>query len=271
MQRASALADNAGVLLTTDADSIAAENWIERNMLALTRGADLVCGCIDVEPAEAARIPAHLHADDALECELIELQDRIASQLDPDAADPWPRHTEAAGASLAVTRAAFQRVGGIPALPSGEDRAFVQALARIDARIRHDPTVRVTVSGRIEGRAQGGMAEAIRRRMQQQDEFTDACIEPSVDAYRRLDFRRRAKAAWQARAVPEELAVDLGLAAERLDNMLSSQFFGATWCSIQAHSAVLIRRRVRFADLPREIAYARQLLSCDMSDVLVPR
>lgn len=264
MQLAAELTNHDGVLLTTDADSVVARNWIERNLLALSAGADLVCGRVTLDPAEAALIPSHLHADDALECELTELMDRLAAWLDPDPADPWPRHTEQAGASLAVTVEAFRRVGGIPPLGSGEDRAFVRALLRMDARIRHDPTVTVSVSGRTLGRASGGMADTIRRRIGQQDEFIDDSVEPAADAYRRIDFRRRVRLAWReqpaARATTQELAVDLGMPGTLLEQILETPFFGTAWAEIEAHSPFLIRRRLRFADLPREIAYARQLL-----------
>jgi hypothetical protein len=268
MQWAAGLMARDGVLLTTDADGFVAEDWVERNLLALSAGADLVCGRVTLDPAEAALIPSHLHADDALECELTELMDRLAAWLDPDPADPWPRHTETAGASLAVTVEAFLRAGGIPPMGSGEDRAFARALMRMDARVRHDPTITVIVSGRIDGRAPGGMADTIRRRIVQQDEFTDDSVEPAADAYRRIDFRRRVRLAWReqpaGRTATEELAVDLGIPGPLLGRMLDQPFFGAAWAEIEAHSPFLIRRRVRFADLPREIAYARQLLDQHM-------
>jgi glycosyltransferase involved in cell wall biosynthesis len=264
MQSAAKLAGSGGVLMTTDADSVVASDWVERNLVALLSGADAVCGRVQLHPGEHARIPAHLHADDALECELIALADRMAHCIDPDPADPWPRHTEAAGASLAVTVSAFERIGGVPAMESGEDRAFVSALARIDARIRHDPTIIVTVSGRIDDRTPGGMAETIRRRMIRQDEFTDRCVEPAVDACRRFDFRRRVRLAWQGlatgQATTEGLAADLGIAEPLLRQMLRSCFFGMAWERIEERSPIIRRRRVRFADLPREIAYARELL-----------
>jgi hypothetical protein len=141
MTRAERLVRPDGILITTDADAVPAPDWIERNNKAIAAGADLVCGRTVLSPSEAALIPAHLHADDALESGMLELLDRIAATLDPDPADPLPRHSEAAGATLAVTCAAFRRAGGIPAVPSGEDRAFVRALARLDARIRHDRAV----------------------------------------------------------------------------------------------------------------------------------
>lgn len=264
MHYASELAGPGGILMTTDADSVVLPDWVERNLSALASGADAVCGRVVLDPLEAARIPVHLHIDDAKECELIALADWMAARIDPDPADPWPRHAEAAGASLAVTVSAFDLVGGIPAMASGEDRAFVRMLARMDARIRHDPSIIVTVSGRIDGRAPGGMADTIRRRMVRQDEFTDDCVEPAADAYRRADFRRRVRLAWrdlaQSQAVPEGLAADLGIAEPRLQQMLRSKFFGVAWSAIEQRSPFLKRRRVRFADLPREIASARQLL-----------
>jgi GT2 family glycosyltransferase len=258
-----------GVLLTTDADAEAAPDWIERNCEAIADGADLVCGRVVLDPLEATLIPAHLHADDALECRLIELLDRIANRLDPDLADPLPRHTEAAGASLAVTRSAFHRVGGIPAVALGEDRAFVRALANVDARIRHDPSVLVSVSGRTVGRAQGGMADTIRRRIQQQDEFTDDQAEPAVDAYRRHDFRHRARQAWLSRSLPPDLAVDLGISPRVAAAMLSERYFGMAWTRIEAASPLLVRRRVRFSELQSQIDHALHLLEQDSENNLV--
>lgn len=248
-----------GILLTTDADSVAPPDWVFRNLRALQQGADVVCGRAIIDPVEAALIPAHLHADDARECRLIELLDILAWMLDPEPHDPPPRHTEASGASLAVRAAAFHRVGGIPAIAAGEDRAFVRALWMTDARVRHDPAIRVTVSGRIVGRAEGGMADAIRRRMDQQDEFTDEQVEPASDAFRRYDLRQRVRRAWNG-SVDRALAGDLMLSPTRLAETLSHRFFGAAWAELEGGSPILIRRRVRFVDLPTEIAAAEALL-----------
>ncbi len=248
-----------GTLMTTDADAQVPPDWVARNLARLRRGADIVCGRAVIDPVEAAMIPAHLHADDALECHLIARLDDIAWALDPEPHDPPPRHTEASGASLAVRADAFRSVGGIPAIAAGEDRAFVRALWMMDARVRHDPAIAVTVSGRIFGRAQGGMADTIRRRMVVQDAFTDDQVEPASEAVRRYALRRRVRRAWSG-TVDATLATDLGVPQPRLTHALAGRFFGATWAALETVSPVLQRRRVRFVDLPAEIEAAEAVL-----------
>lgn len=259
MEVAATMAGPDGILLTTDADSVVPPEWVSRNLSALRQGADIVCGRAVIDPSEAALIPAHLHADDARECRLIAMLDELAWTLDPEPHDPLPRHTEASGASLAVTAKAFRLVGGIPAIPAGEDRAFVRALWMIDARVRHDPTIEVMVSGRVIGRAPGGMADAIRRRMVRQDEFTDDQAEPAVDGFWRYSLRRRARRAWMGFGDPA-LARDLAVSGSKVADALTNRFFGQAWADLEALSPVLQRRRVRFVDLDTEIEAARSVL-----------
>jgi hypothetical protein len=246
--------------MATDADTVVPSDWVARNLAALGGGADVVCGRAVVDPWEAAMIPAHLHADDALECRLIGLLDDIAWLLDPELHDPPPRHTEASGASLAVSVEAYHWVGGIPAIPCGEDRAFVASLWRMDARVRHDPGIEVVVSGRIEGRAEGGMADAIRRRMVQQDEYADEQAEPAEDAVRRYSLRARVRQAWLSRRTSSGLAADLEVPASLVAGAVAGPFFGAAWAELERLSPVLRRRRVRFTDLRLEIARAEDVL-----------
>lgn len=234
------------VLMTTDADARVPADWIARNLDALARGADAVAGRAVIDPVEALRIPQRLHDDDALECAYAALLDEMASIIDPDPADPWPRHDEHSGASFAVTAAAWKAVGGIPAVALGEDRAFFQALRRIDARIRHDPAIRVVVSGRIEGRAAGGMADTMRRRMERPDEMLDDRLEPARAASRRAQIRAELRKLWESGDVAgRDLARRLGLNPTRLTEMLSQPFFGAAWDSVEAVSPML-----RFVPVP---------------------
>jgi hypothetical protein len=268
MNHAAALAGPDGILLTTDADGCVAPNWLSANLNAIAAGADAVAGRAVIDPLEAALIPAHLHEADARECAYAALLDTIAGLLDPDPADPLPRHDEHSGASIAVTVAAYVRAGGIPAVPLGEDREFFAALQRIDARIRHDPSVSVTVSGRIEGRAAGGMAATICRRMVAPDPTLDGRLESADRFARRLALRHAARDLWSALARGEaevtllaELAAGLRLAPATVTSQLCADHFGSAWAMLEALSPTLVRRPVPVSDLANETARAEMLLA----------
>lgn len=261
MKYASRHIGSCGVLMTTDADAIVPPDWIERNLAAIAAGADAVCGRAVLTDRDAAMIPQHLHDDDALEQHLLTLTDRIAWLVDPDPIDPPPRHTEASGASIAVRAAAWHRAGGIPALRNGEDRGFITALRRVDAGIRHDPAIEVVVSGRTIGRADGGMADTIRRRMIVQDEFADDQLEPPEDALHRLRLRARLRAAWQNGAADPSLAKALGISTDLLRHLLQQRYFGVAWEVTSGLGVLAERRPVRFVELPQAIARAEQLLA----------
>lgn len=166
------------VILTTDADSTVPPDWLARNVAAIDAGADAVAGTIALDSAEAALLPAALHARGALEGRYEALLIEIVSRLRPEAHDPWPRHWTDSGASLAVTLDAYRRIGGMPELPAGEDRAFVAALRNARLKVRHDPEIRVVTSGRLVGRAVGGAADTMRARATEPDTRCDERLEP---------------------------------------------------------------------------------------------
>ena len=248
MQRADALAPAGAPLLTTDADGRALPDWLAANLFHLRHGIDAVFGRAEIDPVEAARIPPALHQADAEECALAAVLDELASLIDPDADDPWPRHTDHSGASIGVSRAAFRRVGGIPGVALGEDRAFHQALRRIDARIRHAPEVRVVVSGRILGRAEGGMADTIRRRLVAPETMLDDALEPVQDRVRRLRLRHQVRRA--RRSGPAALRA---LAAEWGLEDIGGDSFGAIW---EGFEAAMPMARVPVGDCLTETATA---------------
>jgi hypothetical protein len=247
------------LILTTDADAILPPSWVEQNIREITAGADVVCGMAEIHSQDAAMIPRALHDDDRRETFLLSILDEMMSILAPDAFDPWPRHQQQSGASIAVRSSALDFAGGPPHVSSGEDRALIEQLRLIDARVRHAPDILVHVSGRLEGRAAGGMAEAIKRRLVCQDNLTDAKLEPAIDAYRRAVARARLSAAWVQKIDAMGLAQDLLIDPGEMRRILKAEFFGRAWSSLQAVSPVLRRRRVAFADLPREINIALEL------------
>ena len=248
-----------GVILTTDADAVVDSQWLAENLAALRAGADAVAGWVDLDTEDWAKIPMQLHEDDARECAYDALCDRIHGYLDPDPFDPLPRHTQHSGASIAVTARFYALAGGMPAVETGEDRAFFTALRHVDARIRHAPNCHVSVSGRMEGRAAGGMADTIRRRMVSPDLYLDDRLEPADACARRADLRRRLRACLADHSLAAEFAGDVRLDAVWVMALVTSGSLGRAWSAIETHSPVLQRQRVAVADLPEQMARAEAL------------
>jgi len=249
----------AGIILTTDADTVVPDDWISRNLGCIADGAEVVCGEIAIDPEEAAAIPPHLHEVQAREQECRAALDHLDALIDPDPADPWPRHQEHSGASIGVTASALARAGGPPTIGCGEDRALIAALRLVDGRIRHAPGLSVRVSGRLDGRAAGGMAETIRRRLAAPDEWADDALEPAIDAYRRALARARLRRLWAGEAGAQALGADLLIGAPAIHEALREDYFGRAWARVQALSPVLARRRLALRDLPGQIRQATLL------------
>ena len=263
MELAAERAGPAGVLLTTDADGCVAPDWLAANLRHLRTGADAVAGRAMIDPVEAAAIPEALHAADARECALAALLDEITALLDPEPHDPWPRHVEHSGASICVTAEAYRRASGIPLVPIGEDRAFFAALRRAGLRVRHALDVQVTVSGRVLGRAAGGMADTIRRRMVAPDALLDDAIEPVEAAARRARLRGRLRTAHAAGhaegALGRLLRRDLQLDTDCVERLARRPTFGEAWAEAEARSPALTRIVVPVARLEQEMAAALAL------------
>ncbi|MBP1179740.1 glycosyltransferase [Methylobacterium sp. PvR107] len=182
---------NAGIILSTDADSRVPPNWVARNFAAIRGGADAVAGRVELDPAEAALLPPSLPARGKLEDLYDALITEAEARLDPDPHDPWPCHRTTIGATLAVTRAAYRQVGGMPEIPLGEDGAFIARLLEHGLRVRHATDVCVTISARLAGRAPGGVADTIRSRCEEPDALCDARMETFPRAVLRYVWRRR--------------------------------------------------------------------------------
>jgi GT2 family glycosyltransferase len=162
MDSAAALAAKNSVLLTTDADAIPRHDWIDANLRAISDGADLVGGYIIGDKDEEAQLGPGFVRRASRHLYYARLVDRLASLVSPVPHDPWPRHSDHTGASLAVRREVYAAVGGMPALPFREDLAFVGRVCRAGYRLRHPLDVQVTVSARLNGRAAGGMSDCLK-------------------------------------------------------------------------------------------------------------
>jgi hypothetical protein len=260
-QYALSLAGENGIILTTDADSKVATNWIAANIAAIDAGADVVAGMAVLDDRDAETLPEKLLIDDEKEEAFGTLLDEIDWLLDPDAADPWPRHTQHSGASIAVRARFLTLAGGVPAIPLGEDRRLFRRLRDVDARIRHAAEVTVTVSGRAVGRAQGGMADTIARRLREPDQWLDEAMEPAANRARRAALRACARDIWTGRhASAEALANALRLPVASVRQLLKAPTFGAAWSDLESSSPTLGYRIVPAGELGRETDHARAII-----------
>jgi hypothetical protein len=165
----------AALLAATDADSVPSPTWLAWTLREMER-ADVVTGRILVDPDEWRLLPEStrrmLREEDAYHFAIAQLK----SQLDPKPHDPWPRHWQRSGPSLAVRLSAYDAVGGVPPVRTLEDIALYDALERSGARIRHSLRVRVRTSARLHSRAAGGFGERIKT-WQQPDEKRPLLVE----------------------------------------------------------------------------------------------
>ena len=254
--------ETGGVILTTDADSQVAPNWIAENLAAIEAGADAVLGRISLD-GEGKYLPQALHRRGRLEDAYERLLTELSWLLDPLPHDPWPHHATISGASLAITRTAYCRVGRLPRVPLGEDKALVALLSRQDARIRYCPAVRVITSGRTKGRAPGGVADTLRIRSREPEAFCDEALEPFSTAFARALWRGRLRRLHGAGSLApnQEWVRELGISARQLDDISKATVFGAAWSVIEDSSALFARQLLRPAELPAQISIARRSLA----------
>jgi hypothetical protein len=216
MEEALRTAGLKSVLLTTDADAVPAPDWIDANLRAIENGADLVGGNIIGDRDEEAvlgpgflqRTMRHLH--------YARLVDKLSALIKPVPHDPWPRHSDHTGASLAVRGEVYWAVGGIPALPFREDVAFVSAVCRAGYRLRHPLDVQVVVSARLEGRAAGGMADCLKTWVDAAAQGRPHLVNDPLKVAARLHRRRLAQSGDEAAPIVYSAPVD-GFSDNELD------------------------------------------------------
>lgn len=153
-----ARSDNA-ILVSTDADTRPPRDWLAANVAAFAKGADVVGGRLDIDPAEPLSAPVR-RLRDAWDHYWSAVR-AIEEEIDPLPWDPAPRHGDHTGASLAIRADVYRLCGGVPLVPTGEDRALVSAAQALGARLVHPESVYTHVSPRLQGRAEGGMATAM--------------------------------------------------------------------------------------------------------------
>ncbi len=134
------------LLATTDADTLTAPDWLERQLDHLQGGAQVIAGLIELSselpPAVAAR----------------RQRDAVVRLADVRALDPGAGHHHFAGASLGLAPEVYLAVGGMDPTVALEDEAFGAKLRRHRIPVLRAADVRVRTSTRDNGRAARGLS-----------------------------------------------------------------------------------------------------------------
>lgn len=229
-----------GIIASTDGDTIVDIQWVYQIMREIANGNDAVGGRILTQP-DQSRVRLY-HLRDVMYRTLVAKAEAL---LDPCINDPWPRHFQHFGASIAVTCQMYERAGRLPEKPFLEDEAFYKALVRTDAKIRKSPHVKVVTSSRMQGRVAVGFSEQLScwSRMEQANQCQVA--EPADAVITRLRNRQRLRHYWQTRgqsislyplqAVASELFVD---SVWLINKAQKSRFFGELWEKVEEKMAM---------------------------------
>ncbi len=148
--RLEALAQPEGLIATTDADTVPAPDWLERQLRHVAAGARVIAGLIRLAPEDTDRLP-----DGVMARRSADAGRRMQTVL---VGDPDAHHHHFAGASLGITAATYAAVGGLEATSSLEDEAFAERLAAHGIPILRPSDVVVVTAARTSGRAQRGLA-----------------------------------------------------------------------------------------------------------------
>lgn len=263
-----------GIILTTDADSRVPPNWIAVNARIIAAGADGVAGQIALDEADEAALPAALRARGFLEETYERLLTELNARIDPERNDPWPTHWTQSGASLAVTLAAYRHVDGMPAIALGDDRAFISRLRAANLVVRHTPEIVVATSGRLVGRAKGGVADTMRVRVEEPDCACDGRLEPLPRALYRYRWHRRLREmnANGKLTDTQNWAEPLEIPPEEAKRLLATGRIGEVIEGIDALSPRLRSPTLKPSELPGQIRLARAAVAAyRFRDRVMPR
>lgn len=139
-----------GLIASTDADTVAASDWLSAQLGAAARGARAIGGRIklkdpDMLPEEVIR----WHEEQGRHRHLGLLAEGGAGRTE---------HWQFSGASLALTAEAYGEVGGLEPQTALEDEHLEQALRQRGISLERLLSVQVTTSARLVGRAKQGLA-----------------------------------------------------------------------------------------------------------------
>jgi hypothetical protein len=235
-RRLTSVAGGKGIIVSTDADSQVDKHWICNILLEMENGVDVVGGRII--PRETPRLSRVHHLRDVT---YRFFKTRLESEMDPCLSNPWPRHFQCYGPSLAVTCEIYEKAGRIPAIPFLEDEEFRKALKRIDAKIRHAPNVKIHTSSRLDGRVEFGFSVQLQHWSDMSQNKQQQMVESLDTLIFKNNLKNRLRKLWNKHQQHvngcfefHELARELNTATASLLSLFeSSCYFETIWENIE--------------------------------------
>jgi hypothetical protein len=176
--------DGSGLLLSTDADSLPAVDWLQAMVAAL--------GEADVVAGKVVRTVTRPHpVQDRLE-RYYEALYAMRRALDPVVWEVAAAHHQTSGANLGIAVDHYRMLGGFPPMPAGEDAQLVDDASRAGLRVRRDAASVVYTSDRRIGRVIHGFAGGLRALDRDGDRIAVAHPEDAAWQYRGHALARRA-------------------------------------------------------------------------------
>ncbi len=212
-------------LLSTDADGEVGIDWVERAIASL-RHSEMVCGKVATNGADLASLPASVTICGDVETDLRSALDSLWYALNGPSARGFSNM--GLGANMAVRARSYIAAGGLPPVPSGEDRALHALFARQGRSIEHDSAMIVTVSGRTCSRVQGGMAACLAARARDRDPFVDSQLWPAYSFLKHALWQRDRGGPAEFALNPDPLRVSQARVEARLARKLAATIRSGT-------------------------------------------
>lgn len=221
-----------GVIASTDGDSEVDKQWLYHILAEMSKGNDVVGGRIIPRDTPALSKIHHLR-DVSYRYYL----SRLESIIDPLEADPWPRHFQCYGPSLAVTCKIYEKAGRIPPIPFLEDEEFRKALCRIDANVRKSPFVKVYTSSRLIGKVEFGFSIQLQHWGTMTLENKQQHVESLSSSIKKMKLKNMLRQVWIRKIEDGDKSILLGIIGKDLmldqdwliEHFNSCKYFGELW------------------------------------------
>lgn len=235
-RRLGCTAGERGIIISTDADSEVDPTWIYHIQREMEKGVDVVGGRI--LPRNTPQLSKIHHLRDV---KYRFLKARLESELDPCITNPWPRHFQCFGPSMAITCEIYIRAGRLPAIPYLEDEEFRKALTRVDAKFRHSTQVRIFTSSRFDGRVAFGFSVQLKKWTEMSINHQEQLVESFHSFSTRLKIKAELRQAWKLQSSVPHLDLtfsthQLGLGKLEIQKMIEENiYFESFWEQIEKH------------------------------------